>query len=160
MVSWKIVCVLTKFRENSPGKCDLFLWYFFLLENLMCSNEILDKISGKFWSIFLWYFFLLENRMCSCGILRKLSWRFWCVLVHFASSGKFVERKCVLLPFFVLLENLMCSYKRIMSSPGKFIEYHSVFSYYIQTFWKNRCVLEISLKSTLLKKKGTDILAK
>ena len=33
MVSWKIVSVLTKFRESSPGKFDLFLWYFFLLEN-------------------------------------------------------------------------------------------------------------------------------
>ena len=47
MISWKIVSVLTKFRESSPGKFDLFLRYFFLLENLMCSNEILDKISGK-----------------------------------------------------------------------------------------------------------------
>ena len=46
----------------SPGKFDLFLWHLFLLENLMCSNEILDKIS----------------------------WKFWCVLVHFASPGKFI----------------------------------------------------------------------
>ena len=41
MASWKIVSVLTEFWESSPGKFDLF---FFLLENLMCSNEILDKI--------------------------------------------------------------------------------------------------------------------
>jgi len=47
MVSWKIVSVLTKFGESSPRKFDLFLWYFFLLENLMCSNKILDKISWK-----------------------------------------------------------------------------------------------------------------
>ena len=60
MVSWKIVCVLTKFRENSPGNFYLFLWYFFLL----------------------------ENRMCSCGILRKLSWKFWCVLATFCLSWK------------------------------------------------------------------------
>ena len=55
--SWKILCVLTKFWTRSPGNFDLFLWYFLLL----------------------------ENRMCSCGILRKLSWKFWCLLVHFAS---------------------------------------------------------------------------
>ena len=89
MVSCKIVCVLTKYWESSPGKFDLkILWYFFLLENLMCSNEILDK----------------------------LSWKFWCVLVHFSFPGKII---CALVPFLVLLENLMCTYKRIMSSPGK-----------------------------------------
>ena len=90
MVSWKIVCVLTKFQESSTGKFDLSLWYFFLL----------------------------ENRMCSCGILRILSWKFWSVLiVHFSSPGKFIY---FLIPFLVLLENLMCSNKRIMSSPGLF----------------------------------------
>ena len=35
MVSWKIVSVLTKFWESSPGKFDLFLWYFFLLNILL-----------------------------------------------------------------------------------------------------------------------------
>ena len=60
--SWKVLCVLTKFWTRSPGNFDLFLWYFFLL----------------------------ENRMCSCRILRKLSWKFWCVLVRFASPGKFI----------------------------------------------------------------------
>ena len=35
-------------------------------------------------------FFLLENRMCSCEILRKLSWKSWCVLLRFASPGKCV----------------------------------------------------------------------
>ena len=34
----------------------------------------------------------------------------------FASPRKFI---CILIPFLVLLENLMCSYKIIMSSPGK-----------------------------------------
>ena len=59
--SWKIICVLTKFWTRSHGKFDLFLRYFLLL----------------------------ENRMCSCRILRKLSCKFGCVLVHFASPGKF-----------------------------------------------------------------------
>ena len=80
--SWKILCVLTKFWTRSHGKLVLFLWHFFLLENLMCSNEILDKISWKTWSVLIMFFFLLENRMCSYGILRKLSRKFWCVLVH------------------------------------------------------------------------------
>ena len=38
---------LVKFWESSPGKFDLFLWYFFLLENFMCSNETLNNISWK-----------------------------------------------------------------------------------------------------------------
>ena len=113
MVSWKIVSVLTKFWESSPGKFDLFSWLFFLLENLMCSNEIWTRSPRNF-DLFLWYFW----RMCSCGILRKLSWKFWCVLVRFVSPGKFI---CVLIPFLVLLEKMACSYKRIMSSPGNFI---------------------------------------
>ena len=90
--------------------------------------------------------------MCSCGILRKLSWKFWCVLVQFTSPGKFI---CVLIPFLVLLENLMCSYKKIMSSLGKL----EVFNWYIQASWKIWCVLEISLKKLFLEKR-TDILAK
>ena len=60
--SWKILSDLTKFWTRSPGNFNLFLWYFFFL----------------------------ENRMCSCRILRKLSWKFWCILVHFASRGKFI----------------------------------------------------------------------
>ena len=47
MISWKILCVLTKFWTRSPWKFDLFLWYFFFLENRIV-----------------------------CGILRKLSWKF------------------------------------------------------------------------------------
>ena len=76
--SWKILCVLTKFLTRSPGKFDLFLWYFFFLEIRMCSCRILNFLP------------FLENAMCSCTI--------------FGSPGKKV-----------------CSYKRIMSSPGKFI---------------------------------------
>ena len=40
MVSWKIVCVLTKFRENSPGKSYVFLQNFekALLKIFMCSS--------------------------------------------------------------------------------------------------------------------------
>ena len=34
MVSGKIVFILTKSWESSHGKFDLFLWYFFLLENV------------------------------------------------------------------------------------------------------------------------------
>ena len=85
----------------------------------MCSNEISTRFPGTFY-LFLWYFFLLENSMCSCRILRKLSWKFWCVLVTFlvllenlmcsykrimSSYGKFI---CFLLHS-SLLENLMCS---------------------------------------------------
>ena len=137
------------FSRKLSWKIYLFLWYFFLLENLMCSNDISDKISWKYWS-FLWYFFLLENRMCSCRILRKLSWKFWCVLVHFASPGKFT---CVLVPFLVLLESLMCSYKRIMSSPGK-----------LEVFLLHPSLLEnLMCSRNLFKKileKRTDILTK
>ena len=59
--SSKILRVLTKFWTRSPVKFHL---------------------------LFLLYFVLLENWMCSCRILRKLCWKFWCVLV-FASLGKF-----------------------------------------------------------------------
>ena len=105
--NYTIICVLTKFWETSPGKFDLFLWYFFLLETVMCSNEILDKIPWKIWSVFMIFF--------SPGKSYVFFWKFWCVLVRFASPGKFT---CVLVPFLVLLENLMCSIKGIMSSPG------------------------------------------
>ena len=118
----------------------LFLGYGFL-EIRICCYKILRKLSWKIWYVlmvflspgksyvcnfgqdlfgkfnpFLWYFFLLENRMCSCRVSRKLFWKFWCVLVHFASPGKIL---CVFVPFLVLLKILTCSYKRIMSSPGK-----------------------------------------
>ena len=93
--------VLTKLFRKPSWKIWSVLMVFFSLENLMCSKEILDKISWKIWSI------LIINL-----------WNFWCVLVRFASSGKFTY---VLVSFLALLENLMCSYKRIMSSPGKFI---------------------------------------
>ena len=106
-------------------------WGYGLLEKRICSCKILRKLSWKilwvltkFWTrshgkfdLFLRYFLLLENRMCSCRILRKLSWKFWCVLVHFAYPRKVI---CVLVPFLILVKNLMCSYKRIMFSPGKF----------------------------------------
>ena len=117
MASWKIVCVLTKFWESSPRKFDLFLWYFCLLENLMCSKEILDKISWKFWSVLI-IFLPLGKSYVFLQNFEKALRKFWCVLAYFASPGKFI---CVPIPFLVLLENLMCSYKRIMSSPEKFI---------------------------------------
>ena len=60
--SWKILCVLTKFWTRSPGNFDLFLWYFFLL----------------------------ENRTCTCGILRILSWKvYMCSYTIFGSPKKF-----------------------------------------------------------------------
>ena len=107
MVSWKNVCVLTKYRESSPGKFDLFLWYFFLLmENLMCSNEILDKISWKFWSVLMIFLppgkshVFLQNfekallEILICSSIFCLSWK---IYIN------------VLIPFLVLLENLMSS---------------------------------------------------
>ena len=67
-------------------------------------------------------------------------------LVHFASHGKFT---CVLVPFLVLLEILMYSYKRIVFS-WKIDK----FSNYIQASWKIWFVLEISLRKPLLEKKN------
>ena len=52
--------------------------------------------------------FSLKILCAPCRILRKLSWKFWFVLVHFVSPLKF---RCVLVPFLVLLENLLCFYK-------------------------------------------------
>ena len=89
MVSRKIVSVLTKSWESSPGKFDLFVWYFLLLENLKCSNEILDKISWKIWCVLIHvaspekficvlgiFLILLENLMCSRNLYKKSrSWK-------------------------------------------------------------------------------------
>ena len=109
MVSWKIVCVLTKFSESPPGKFDLFLWYlrhlFFILETLMCSNEFLDNISWKIWSVLMIFFRPRKSYVFLRNFI-KLFWKFWCVLVRFASPGKFT---CVLVQFLVLLEKLTCS---------------------------------------------------
>ena len=111
MVSWKIVSFLTIF---SPGKFDVLM--VFLSPGKSCVlAKFWTRSLGKF-DLFSWRFFLLGNCMCSCGILRKLSWIFWCVLIHFASPGNSI---CVLVLLLVLLENLICSYNRIMSSPKK-----------------------------------------
>ena len=90
--SWKILCVLLKCWTRSPGKFDLLLWYFLFL----------------------------ENPMCSCRISRKLFWKFWCVLVKtFCLSRKIYMCSCTI---FGSPEKFdICSYKRFMSSPGKFI---------------------------------------
>ena len=82
-VSWKIVCVVTKFWENFPGEFDLFLQYYFLLENCMFFAQFWENSPWKF-AVLMIYFFLLENRMCS--------------------SEKFV---CVLVPFLVILESVL-----------------------------------------------------
>ena len=60
----------------SPGKSYLFLQNFekALLENLICSYGI--------------YFFLLENLMCSNEILDKISWKIWSVLRIFSPPRK------------------------------------------------------------------------
>ena len=70
------------------------------LEYITCSNEIVDKD-------------LLENLICSYGIFS--SWKI--VLAGFLESppGNVFQQ---ILP---LLEKLICCYKRIMSSPEKFI---------------------------------------
>ena len=151
----------------SPGKSYMFLQNFenALLENLSCSSDIsfpwkILCVITKFWTrspwkfdLFLLYFFLLENCMCSCGILRKLSWKFWCVLVHFASPGKFV---CVLVLFSILLGKMVCSYKRIMSSHGKFIY---VFLLHPSLLENLMCYRNL-FKKVSPGKKETDILAK
>ena len=145
MVSWKIVSVLTKSWENSPGKFDLFLWYSFSWKILCVLTKFWTRSHGKF-DLFIRYFLLLENCMFSCRILRKFSWKFGCVLVHFASPGKFI---CVLVLFLILLENLMCSYKRIMSSPGKF----EVFLLHPSLLENLMCSRNL-LKKSLLEKKN------
>ena len=94
----------------------LFLGYVLVENEMCCYTKYWESFAGKF-NLFSWYFFLLEKRMCFCGILRILSWKFLCALLRFASP----ENLCVLVLILVLLENLMCSYKRIISSPGKFI---------------------------------------
>ena len=125
MVFWKIVSVLTKFWESSPGK-NLVCYYgiSFFWKIFMCSDEIFDKkivcllmiISppGKL-------YVFLRNWESSL-----------CVLLHFASPGKFTyvlvlfcfswKSRCVLIKELCLLlensyvfllhpslmENLMC----------------------------------------------------
>ena len=113
----------------------------------MCSNKIFDfdKISWKIWSVLMVflspgksYVFLrnfekaiLEILMCSSTYC--LSWKIYVFLYHFWFSWK----------------KMVCFYKRVMSSPGKFM-----CSYYIQASWKIWCVLEISLKKSLLEEKN------
>ena len=85
-----------KYPASNFAKC-LFLEVWSLGK-----SEILRKLHWKIWSV--WYFFLLENLMCSNEILDKISWNFWCVLVRFASPGKFTYVRTYV-PFLVLLEN-------------------------------------------------------
>ena len=89
--SWKMLCVLTKFWTRSHGKFDLFLWYFLLLENRMCSCRILRK--------------LLEILMCSNKFC--LSWKTYMCSCNISGS----PGKCVLIKeLCLLLENLRCFY--------------------------------------------------
>ena len=105
IVSWKIISVITKFWESSPGKFDLFLWYFFLLENLMCSNEIFDKISWKIWSVLMVFFSPGKSYVFLRNFEKAILENLYVFLYHFWFSWK----------------KMVCSYKRIMSSTGKFI---------------------------------------
>ena len=136
MVSWKIVSVLTKFRESSPGKFDLFLQYF--LKILCVPTKFWTRSPGKF-DLFLRYFFLLKSCVFLQNFEKALLEILMCSSI-FCLSWKI----CVLVPFLVLLENLMCSYKRIMSSPGKF-----------QVFLLHPSVLENLMCSRNLFKKVT-----
>ena len=78
-----------------------------------CSYKMLRKFSWKIWSVIMVFFssgktyvlcyVMLCNVMCSCGILRKFS------------------KVLVLVPFSVLLGNLMCFYRKIMFSTKKCI---------------------------------------
>ena len=49
--------------EKALGKFDLFIWYFFFLENLICVLTKFWTRSPKIWSV-LMLIFLLENLMC------------------------------------------------------------------------------------------------
>ena len=133
-----------KIFGNPSWKFDLFLWYFFLLENLMCSNEILDKISWKIWSVLIipfppgkWYVFLRNcekvlREILMCSRIFCLSWKIYMCYVFWFSWKVW----CVLIKeLCLLLENLRCSY-------------------YIQVSCKIWRVLEISLKKSLLEKKN------
>ena len=87
MLSWKIVSVLQNFELF--WKIWSVLMVFLSPRKSSCAlTKFWTRSPGKF-DLFLWSFFLLENCMCSCGILRNLSWKFWCILVNFASPGKF-----------------------------------------------------------------------
>ena len=94
--------VLTKFRERSPGKFDLFFRYFFISWKILCVL-ILDKISWNFLSVVLMIFLplgksyeflqnfekaLLEILMCSS--IFCLSWKIYmCSYTIFSSPRKF-----------------------------------------------------------------------
>ena len=79
---------LKKFRE-SFGKLELFLWYFFLLENHMCSNKILDKIFWKIRSV-LKIFFSLRKYYVFLQNFEKLSSKIYmCSFTVFGSPGIF-----------------------------------------------------------------------
>ena len=96
MVFWKIISVLTKFWESSPGKFDLFLWYFFLLENRIPAdtrrqNNVVITSLRRFNVRTTSFWRRVSAGMCSCGkkALLKilmcsstfcLSWKILCVL--------------------------------------------------------------------------------
>ena len=63
-----VFCVLAEFWENYPGKFDVFLWYFFLLENCMCSCTIFGSPTKFMGSCII--LVLLEN-LCSWSIFKK-----------------------------------------------------------------------------------------
>ena len=89
---WKIVCVFVQLYEKT------------FLENLICFYGI------SFLLVFSWNFEKALLEILTCSIF-CLSWKIYlCSWTIFGSPGKFT---CVLEQFLVLLENLMCSYRRI-----------------------------------------------
>ena len=62
-----------------------FYKFLFLQISIFCSWSY-DRLQNRICS--LWWFFLLENLMCSNEIVHKISWKIWSVLMIFFPSGK------------------------------------------------------------------------
>ena len=79
------------------GKFDLFSWYFFLLENLMCSNEILDTISWKIWSVLMKriIYNVFSWKLHRFSYYIQASWKIWCVLEISLKSHSWKKRTVI-----------------------------------------------------------------
>ena len=128
LVFRNIESVLARFWQSS-GKLYLFFWYFFLLENSMCSSP------GNLY-LFLSYFYVLVKVLCVLARFGKI------IFVYFLSAGKIV---CVLWgsnTFCCSWKNwCVLTYREIMSEKDHLLNIHMC-SFYIKVSWKIWCVLD------------------
>ena len=102
-------------EDHCPGYVRVEVGYQNDIPPGKSDEAILQNIC--FWGLYGYF-----TKKESSNFEKALLWKFGvCTRAHQRIQPLLEIFLCVLVPFLVLLENLACSYKRILSSPRKFI---------------------------------------